>query len=141
MLAHAIYAAACGGFISYRSCEAAISHLPQVNISHPQSGYIANSPFYRTDSVLQYYQEVRIVYNWRHIKCPQCNHVFVWIEDGCCARPYYIYRRKGQSEMLLSTRCPKCNCRMVVPSDSPTGICVDDENIEEIGCVEGGYIF
>ena len=81
------------------------------------------------------------MYNYRQVECPQCNHNFMWIEDMHFSPPYSIYRRKGQDEMLLSTRCPKCNCKMIIPIDSLKGMCIDDENIEEIGYVEGGYIF
>ena len=42
--------------------------------------------------------------------------------------------------MLLSTRCPKCDCRMVVAGDSSIGLYVDDMDIEEIGVIEGTFI-
>ena len=80
------------------------------------------------------------MYNYRQVKCPRCNHLFMWIENEDKPRRYSIYRRKGRDEMLLSTKCPKCNCKMVVAGDSLVGLYENDEKVEEIGIVEGTYI-
>ena len=68
---------------------------------------------------------------------PQCNHVFIWIEYADLPPSYCVYRRKGIDEELGSTHCPKCNCKMIAPSDLTTGISVENENVELIGTVRG----
>lgn len=77
------------------------------------------------------------MYNYRQVKCPQCNHAFMWIEYADLPPSYCVYRRKGIDEELGSTHCPKCNCEMVVPDNSEIGISVEDKSIELRDIVRG----
>ena len=77
------------------------------------------------------------MYNCRQVQCPRCNHNFMWIEYADLPPSHNVYRRKGAVEELGSTHCPKCNCQMIVPSDSKTGISVEDESVELRGTVRG----
>ncbi len=77
------------------------------------------------------------MYKCRHVKCPCCNHVFMWIEYGDLPASYCVYRRKGVDEELGSTHCPKCNCEMIIPNNVEIGISVEDESIELRGMVRG----
>ena len=78
-----------------------------------------------------------MMYKYRQVKCPLCDHVFMWIEYADLPPNYNVYRRKGIDEELGSTHCPKCNCEMIVPSECSTGISVETKNVELRGTVRG----
>lgn len=68
------------------------------------------------------------MYKYRQVQCPKCKHIFMWLE-GPTGSSYCIYRRKNRDEEIFSTTCPKCNLKMVVPSDTVEGIDINDEAI------------
>ena len=73
----------------------------------------------------------------RKVVCPICEHDFMWIENASGSVSFYLYRRKGKNERLISTVCPMCNREIIVPEDLPMGIPVEDETIEVCGSVRG----
>ena len=77
------------------------------------------------------------MYKYCQVKCPVCNHNFMWIENADLPISYNVYRLKGVDQELVSTHCPKCNCKMIAPSDLTTGISIKNENVELIGTVRG----
>lgn len=76
------------------------------------------------------------MYQFREVECPNCNHVFVWL-NGPSGNRYRLYRRKGVEEELFSTVCPCCSLEIVIPSDLHTGIDIQDEAIEQFAAVRG----
>lgn len=80
--------------------------------------------------------EVKYKLKYRQVKCPNCKHIFMWLY-GPTEASYCLYRRKGVKEELLSTICPKCNLKMVVPDDALGGINIADEAIELFATVRG----
>ena len=77
------------------------------------------------------------MYQYRRVQCPQCEHIFMWIEYADLPSSYCVYKRKNVDEELGSTHCPKCNCEMIAPSDLTTGISIENQNVELIGTVRG----
>lgn len=77
------------------------------------------------------------MYRFREIECPNCRHQFIWFEHTYKGSSYILYRRKGYSEQLESTPCPKCNTEMAVLENSITGIDIQSESIEVADIVRG----
>lgn len=78
-----------------------------------------------------------MMYKCRRVECPLCGYIFMWIEYADLPPSYNVYRRKGIDEELGSTHCPKCNCEMIVPTESLKGISVENENVQLIDTVRG----
>ena len=71
--------------------------------------------------------------SYREVKCPFCNHVFMWNEKGREEPVYYIYRLKETRESVEVAKCPKCSKEMIVLPHLWVGIGFDDDRIETIG--------
>lgn len=80
---------------------------------------------------------MRNLYKFRQAECPVCGHIFMWQEYSHVGTSYCSYRRKGYKEELMSTCCPKCNLKMIVPNDSLKGIDIRDENAEVADLIRG----
>ena len=72
-------------------------------------------------------------YKYREVKCPWCNHVFMWNKNGREGLIIHIYRIKETNEYVEEAKCPKCEEKMIVLPHVFTGIDARDERIETIG--------
>ena len=77
------------------------------------------------------------MYRFMEIECPNCKHIFVWLEHTYKGTRYNLYRRKGYNEALESTVCPNCNMEMAVLKDKHSGINIEDSSIEVADSVHG----
>ncbi len=71
-------------------------------------------------------------YKYREVKCPSCDHVFMWIRnngDGLLLRWYQL---KSTGEPVEEAKCPKCGMKMLVLEHILTGIDINDDRIERI---------
>ncbi len=74
-------------------------------------------------------EETRMKYVYRKVKCPWCNHIFMWKKqdgEGCFIEDY-IFRPTG--EIAEKAKCPKCSENMLVVDDILTGLDMDDSRI------------
>ena len=69
-------------------------------------------------------------YEYREVKCPWCDHVFMWRKNGREGVILYMYRLKSTGEYLEMATCPKCEMNMLVMDCVLEGIDVDDDRIE-----------
>lgn len=74
-----------------------------------------------------------MTYKYREIKCPWCDHVFMWSDD--CREGLIIneYRLKESGELVPKAKCPKCSEDMLVLEHILEGIDTNDNRIEKIG--------
>lgn len=72
-------------------------------------------------------------YRFREVKCPYCEHVFMWgnLSEGLVRR--HEYKSKETGELLEQTRCPKCDIEMVILEHVLEGVDSDDERIVHSG--------
>lgn len=71
-------------------------------------------------------------YQFREVKCPWCDHVFMWNKDGREGLIFHHYKLKETGEFLEEAKCPKCDSKMIVLEHVLEGIDFDDERIEKI---------
>lgn len=74
-----------------------------------------------------------MAYRYREVKCPWCEHVFMWNKDGREGLIIHEYRLKETGEFVEKTKCPKCDMDMVVLEHILEGIDTQDDRIEVIG--------
>ena len=72
-------------------------------------------------------------YKYREVKCPWCDHVFMWQKNSQERLIIYEYRRKTTGGYIEKAKCPKCGMDMLVSDDSFVGLEMNDEQIEIIG--------
>lgn len=77
------------------------------------------------------------MYKYRQVKCPLCDHIFMWREKSYTGLSCDIFKQKGIDEELESTCCPKCNFEMVVINDLLEGIDIQDDKIERFPAIRG----
>lgn len=69
-------------------------------------------------------------YRFREVKCPLCDHIFMWSEafrEGLLLPPY---RLKETKEFVEEAKCPKCGMKMAILEHILEGIDVDDDRLE-----------
>ena len=71
-------------------------------------------------------------YQFREVKCPWCDHVFMWNKDGREGLIFHHYKLKETGEFLEEAKCPKCASKMIVLEHILEGIDFDDERVEKI---------
>ena len=74
-----------------------------------------------------------MAYEYREVKCPWCDHIFMWNKNGGEGLVIHGYRLKSSGEYVRKAKCPCCEMDMLVLNHELTGIDVDDERIEKIG--------
>lgn len=74
-----------------------------------------------------------MAYKYREVKCPWCDHVFMWNTDGREGLIIHRYRLKETGEFVELAKCPMCLEEMVVLEHILEGVDVDDNRIEKIG--------
>ncbi len=72
-------------------------------------------------------------YIYREVKCPWCDHVFMWNKNGEEGLKVYEYKLKLTGEYLEKTKCPSCEMDMIVLEHSFEGIDIDDDRVERTG--------
>lgn len=70
-----------------------------------------------------------MAYEYREVKCPWCNHVFMWNKHGREGLLHYEYRLKGNGKLLEKTKCPKCTMEMLVLDHVLEGIDTKDDRV------------
>ncbi|MDY2997819.1 MAG: hypothetical protein SOU16_11015 [Faecalimonas sp.] len=77
------------------------------------------------------------MYKVFEIECQNCKHKFMWIQNPDTQNSYYLYKRKGLDEELISIYCPRCNVEIAIIKENGKGINVNDESIEVAGAIRG----
>lgn len=72
-------------------------------------------------------------YEYRQVKCPWCEHVFMWNNNEREGLIVHLYRLKETKKYVEEAKCPKCQEKMLVLPHILEGIDTDDERIEVIG--------
>ena len=71
-------------------------------------------------------------YNYREVKCPYCDHKFMWNKDEY-GDNIHLYKLKETGEYLGKAVCPMCNIGMLVIEHELVGIDTDDDRVETVG--------
>ena len=71
-------------------------------------------------------------YEYREVKCPWCDHVFMWNKDGGEGTVIHEYKLKSTGEYVEKTKCPSCEMDMLVVEHILSGIDTDDEMVEKV---------
>lgn len=74
-----------------------------------------------------------MVYEYREVKCPWCDHIFMWNKNGNEGLTIHEYRLKENGKLVEKTKCPKCDMDMIVLEHILEGIDTKDDRIEIIG--------
>ncbi len=74
-----------------------------------------------------------MTYKYREVKCPWCDHVFMWNENGGEGLILHEYRFKETGKLAEKAKCPKCSMNMIVMEHVLEGIDIQDDRIEAIG--------
>ena len=77
-----------------------------------------------------------MAYEYREVKCPWCEHIFMWNKDGREGLIIHEYRLKETGKFVEKAKCPKCDMDMIVLEHILEGIDTKDDRIETI-CVKG----
>ena len=72
-------------------------------------------------------------YEYREVKCPWCDHIFMWQKNSGEGLIIHEYRLKETKELVEKAKCPKCSMDMVVLDHILEGIDVQDDRIEPSG--------
>ena len=73
-------------------------------------------------------------YKYREVRCPYCDHKFMWeksVQDGC---QWTEYTHKVTKETCLSAKCPAYSEKKIVSEDFVLGIKIDSEDYIESVC-------
>lgn len=71
-------------------------------------------------------------YKYRKVKCPWCDHVFMWQKNAIEGLIIHEYRIKTTGEYIEKTKCPLCEMDMLVSDNSFVGLDMNDEQVEII---------
>ena len=74
-----------------------------------------------------------VKYRYREVKCPWCDHVFMWNRDGGEGLILHEYRLKENGKYIEKAKCPKCETDILVLDNVFEGIDTDDDRVERIG--------
>ena len=72
-----------------------------------------------------------MTYRFREVKCPWCDHVFMWNRDGREGIIINQYRLKDTGESIETAVCPMCENEVAVLDGIFEAIAVDDSRIED----------
>ena len=76
------------------------------------------------------------IYEFREVKCPWCDHVFMWNKNGREGLIFHKYKLKASREYVEEAKCPKCEMKMAVLDKIFEGVDIYDDRIECIGTRE-----
>ena len=74
-------------------------------------------------------------YVFREVKCPWCDHVFMWNKNSGEGLVFHMYKLKETREYVEIAKCPKCEMEMIVLDHVFEGIDVSDDRIETVDSV------
>lgn len=74
-----------------------------------------------------------MAYEYREVKCPWCEHIFMWNKDGREGLIKHEYMLKETGKFVEQAKCPKCAMDMIVLEHILEGIDKKDDRIEKIG--------
>lgn len=74
-----------------------------------------------------------MTYKYREVKCPWCDHTFMWSADSREGLIIHEYRLKESGQFVEKTKRPKCSEDMLVLEHILEGIDTNDNRIEKIG--------
>ena len=77
------------------------------------------------------------MYKFIELRCQNCKHQFMYLENTYKGTRCTLYRRKGHKELLESTICPKCNTEIAILKSKHTGIDITNSSIETAGTIHG----
>ena len=78
-------------------------------------------------------EEIFMGYSFREVKCPFCDHIFMWNKDGREGLILHEYKFKETGKLVEKAICPKCSNDMLVLEHVLEGIDTMDDRIERIG--------
>lgn len=76
-------------------------------------------------------------YIFREVKCPWCNHVFMWQKTAEEGPITHEYRIKTTGKYIEKTKCPLCEIDMLVSDHSYVGLDMNGEQVEVLEDEEG----
>ena len=71
-------------------------------------------------------------YGYRLVKCPWCDHAFMWNKTGWESSLLPKNRLKDTKEYVSDTKCPKCGERLLVLPGVLVGAFMDDARVEPV---------
>lgn len=71
-------------------------------------------------------------YRYREVKCPWCDHVFMWNKNSGEGLLWHNYRLKTTHDPVEEAKCPCCGETMIVLEHVLVGIDLDDERVEKV---------
>lgn len=74
-----------------------------------------------------------MTYKYREVKCPWCDHIFMWNADGREGLIIHEYRLKEEGKLAPKAKCPQCSEDMLIMEHILEGIDTNDDRIEKIG--------
>jgi len=74
-----------------------------------------------------------MAYEYREVKCPWCDHVFMWCKNAFEGLIIHEYRLKETKELVGKAKCPNCSMEMVVLDHLLEGVDVKDDRVEAVG--------
>ena len=72
-------------------------------------------------------------YEFRDVKCPWCEHVFMWNKSHGEWLVFHLYRLKESGKYVPKAKCPKCGMEMLVLEHVLEGIYPNDDRVEPGG--------
>ena len=55
-----------------------------------------------------------MIYEYREVKCPWCEHVFMWNKNAREGLVLHKFRLKSTGEPVEDANCPQCGMKMIV---------------------------
>lgn len=74
-----------------------------------------------------------MAYEFREVKCPWCDHIFMWQKHSGEGLVLHEYRSRDTGEFVEKANCPECGMEMLVLERILEGIDTEDERIERVG--------
>lgn len=71
-------------------------------------------------------------YSFREVKCPWCDHIFMWNKNGREGIILPEYRLKETGKEIETAKCSNCGMMIAVLDHILTGLDIDDDRIEKI---------
>ncbi len=72
------------------------------------------------------------IYIYREVKCPWCDHVFMWNKNGGEGLTFHEYKVKLTGAYAERAKCPSCEMAMLVLDHVFEGVDFDDDRVEKL---------
>ena len=73
-----------------------------------------------------------MAYKFREVKCPFCDHIFMFQENGGKGLKINEYKLKDTNQNIEKTKCPKCNENLFVIPEKLEATDEKDKKIKKI---------